>query len=228
MPDDNNTNNSNDTITWTISWDNTGEKRYETGVERVVLFPTTDQGTYGSGVAWNGVTAITASNTGGDETALWADDIKYASLRSAEEFGGTIEAYQCPDEFYQCDGSATPASGVIVGQQSRRAFGLSYETIIGNDVKGTDYGRLIHIVYGATASPSERSYQTINDSPDAITLSWEFKTTPVPAVGNLKPTAHIIIDDTKATELAATVRDMLYTGTLPLPSQIISNQNNGG
>ena len=180
-----------------LVWDDTGNKKFETGTKNGVLFvadPTQPNG-YAAGVAWNGLTAVTESNSGAEETALWADDIKYASLRSAEEFGATIEAYQCPPEFYQCDGSASIADGVTINQQGRKSFAFSYVTTIGNDVSGTDYGYKIHIIYGATASPSERAYQTINDSPDAITLSWEITTTPV-NVKNHKPTAHLIIDST--------------------------------
>ena len=186
-----------------LTWDTTGTKKFETGNKKGVLYVAKDNPTaddwYENGVAWNGLTAVTLSNSGADETALWADDIKYASLRSAEEFGATIEAYQCPPEFYACDGSATLVEGATIGQQGRKAFAFSYVTTQGNDVKGTDYGYKIHLIYGATASPSERSYQTINESPDAITLSWELTTTPVAVTGH-KPTAHIEIDSTKFDE----------------------------
>lgn len=211
-----------------LVWDDTGNKLYETGTKKGVLYVMTDQGAYGEGVAWNGLTAVTESNTGAEETALWADDIKYASLRSAEEFGATIEAYQCPKEFYQCDGSADIATGVTINQQGRKAFGFSYVTTIGNDVLGTDYGYKIHLLYGCTASPSERAYQTINDSPDAITLSWEIKTTPdgnVPS--GFKPTAHLIIDSTLVSAAALTaIKEALYgtatePPTLPLPTGIL-------
>ena len=183
-----------------LTWDDTGKKIYETGTKQGVLYVMDASGNYQQGVAWNGLTAVTESNSGAEETALWADDIKYASMRSAEEFGCTIEAYQCPEEFYICDGSAELVSGkgVTINQQGRRGFGFSYVTTIGNDVSGTDYGKKYHLIYGCTASPSERSYQTINDSPDAITLSWEVKTTPVNVTG-YKPTAHVIIDSTKLT-----------------------------
>lgn len=217
-----------------LKWDETSKKIYETGTKNGVLFVMNNDGTYGTGVAWNGLTAVTESNSGAEETALWADDIKYASLRSAEEFGATIEAYQCPKEFYVCDGMAELAadSGVYINQQGRRGFGFSYVTTQGNDVLGTDYGYKIHLIYGATASPSERAYQTINDSPDAITLSWEIKTTPV-TVSGFKPTAHLIIDSTIVDPgKLTTIKDMLYgkdaeggstatDPTLPLPSTII-------
>lgn len=214
-----------------LTWDDTGKKIYETGTKKGVLFVIDDEGNYGEGVAWNGLTAVTESNSGAEETALWADDIKYASLRSAEEFGATIEAYQCPEEFYPCDGTAEVVEGVTINQQGRKGFGFSYVTTIGNDTKGNDYGEKIHLIYNATASPTERSYQTINDSPDAITLSWELTTTPV-AVADHKPTAHIIIDTTKFTTDAAKTKltafkDILYGSTtaasrLPLPDEVIS------
>ena len=211
-----------------LVWDDTGNKKFEAGTDRGVLFVQDTNGAYGNGVAWNGLTGVTESNTGGEETALWADNIKYASLRSAEEFGTTIEAYQCPPQFYICDGSDEIATGVYIGQQGRRAFGFSYRTKIGNDVNGTDYGYKIHLVYGATASPSERSYQTINDSPDGITLSWEVTTTPIPVTGH-KPVAHLIIDSTvvDATKLTS-FEEILYGSTtaasrLPLPAEIITH-----
>lgn len=191
-----------------LIWDNTGEKFYETGDKKMVLYVSdvTNPGAYLPGVAWNGITSVSSNDSGAEETALWADDIKYAVLRSAPEYGGTIEAYQCPIEFYQCDGSAIVGNGgIVIGQQGRKTFGISYVTTIGNDTLGTDYGYKIHIVWACSASPSERSYQTINDSPDAITLSWEFTTTPVP-VGTIsingtdtefKPVSHIVIDASK-------------------------------
>ena len=182
-----------------LTWDQTGDKIYETGDKKMVLYVMDTDGEYQAGVAWNGITAVSSNDSGAEETALWADDIKYAVLRSAAEYGGTIEAYQCPEEFYICDGSVIPTTGVVLGQQGRRGFGLSYVTTMGNDVMGTDYGYKIHLVYGCSASPSERSYQTINDSPDAMTLSWEFTTTPVSVTGHpeYKPVSHIIIDSTK-------------------------------
>ena len=210
-----------------LTWDNTGTKIYETGDKKGVLFVMDTSGNYQEGVAWSGITAISESNSGGDETALWADDIKYASLRSNEEFGATIEAYQCPPEFYVCDGSANLVEGITINQQGRRGFGLSYVTTIGNDVNGTDYGYKIHLVYGCTASPSQRSYQTINDSPSAITLSWEIKTTPVSVTG-FKPTAHLIIDSTKCDpDKLAEFEAILYgseedEARLPLPDEVLN------
>lgn len=220
-----------------LKWDETGDRKFETGTKKGVLFvadPTQTNG-YAAGVAWNGLTAVTESNSGAEETALWADDIKYASLRSAEEFGATIEAYQCPPEFYQCDGSASLVPGVVVNLQGRKSFAFSYVTTIGNDVLGNDYGYKIHIIYGATASPSERAYQTINDSPDAITLSWEVTTQPtnIEIDGTtLKPTAHLIIDSTQFTTEAQKAKltafeEYLYgsssaSSTLPLPALVAS------
>lgn len=212
-----------------LTWDKTGDKIYETGNKKMVLYVMGKSGAYQKGVAWNGITAVSSNDSGAEETALWADDIKYAVLRSAPEYGGTIEAYQCPDEFYICDGQVMPVKGVIIGQQSRRSFGISYVTTIGNDVNGTDHGYKIHLVYGCSASPSERSYQTINDSPDAITNSWEFTTTPVTVSGHpdLKPVSHITIDSTKADpEVLKEIEEYLYGSehndpTLPSPSEIL-------
>ena len=208
-----------------LVWDQTGERLYETGVKKGVLYPQKAGGTYADGVAWNGLTAVTESPSGAEVTPLYADDIKYLNLLSTEEFGATIEAYTYPDEFGQCDGSANIATGVSIGQQSRKAFGLSYRTTLGNDVDGNDFGYKIHIIYGAKAAPSEKGYQTINDSPEAISFSWEISTTPVEVTG-FKPTAKVVIDSTKvdATKLAA-LEDILY-GTesaeprLPLPDEI--------
>lgn len=189
-----------------LVWDQAGQKVYETGTKKGVLYVVGNDGTYGKGVAWNGLTAITESPSGADVSDFYADDIKYASLRAAEDFGGTIEAYTYPDEWEQCDGTATLAPGVKVGQQNRKTFGLSYVTTVGNDLQGTEYGYKIHLVYGATASPSERAYATINDSPELITFSWEFTTVPVAinADGlNLKATALITIDSTDFKDEAA-------------------------
>lgn len=210
-----------------LVWDQTGEKLYETGTKKGVLYPMNENGTYPKGVAWNGLTAVTESPSGAEATDLYADDIKYLSLMSAEEFGGTIEAYMYPDEFAECDGSAEPTAGVTIGQQSRKAFGMSYVTTIGNDVKGNDYGYKIHLIYGMKVSPSERGYQTINDSPEAITFSWEFTTVPVNVTG-FKPTACITIDSTKVNaEKLKTLEDKLYgaestEAQLPLPDEVIS------
>ena len=192
-----------------LVWDKSGERLYETGVKNGVLY-VMSEGEYGSGVAWNGLTAVTESPSGAEATALYADDIKYLSLRSAEEFGATIEAYTYPEEFGVCDGSATLAQGVSIGQQKRATFALCYKTTVGNDTDGSDYGYKLHIIYGCTASPSERAYATINDSPEAITFSWEVTTTPI-SVAGFKPTACITIDSTKAdkTKLQA-LEDKLY------------------
>ena len=217
-----------------LVWDKTGEHYYETGVKNGVLYPMSESGTYPKGVAWNGLTAVTESPSGAEPTALYADDIKYLNLMSNEEFGATIEAYTYPDEFAECDGSASLTEGVYIGQQARKTFGLCYRTTLGNDSKGNDYGYKLHIIYGAMASPSEKAYSTINDSPDAITFSWELSTTPV-AVANFKPTASLTIDSTKVDpQKLATLEEILYgkdgtgedhsTGAidprLPLPDEI--------
>lgn len=208
-----------------LIWDATGERYYETGVKNGVLYKTDETGAYSTGVAWNGLTAVTESPSGAEATPLYADDIKYLNLTSNEEFGGTIEAYMCPDEFAECDGSASLVPGVKIGQQKRKIFGLAYRTAIGNDVDGYDHGYKIHLVYGALAAPSERAYATVNDSPEAITLSWEFSTTPVQVEG-FKPTAHIEIDSTKVDkDKLAALEAILYgseteEARLPLPSEI--------
>lgn len=210
-----------------IVWDKTGERLYETGVKNGVLY-VQEGSAYPKGVAWNGLTAVTESPSGAEATPLYADDIKYLNLLSTEEFGATIEAYTYPDEFAACDGSAALVDGVMIGQQARKTFGLCYRTTIGNDTNGNDYGYKLHIIYGALAAPSEKAYATINDSPEAITFSWEVTTTPVNVTG-AKPTASITIDSTKAdpTKLAA-LEDILYgkdgepgnEPRLPLPDEI--------
>lgn len=208
-----------------LVWDSTGDRLYETGVKNGVLYPIDEAGTYSKGVAWNGLTAVTESPSGAESNPLYADDIKYLDLRSVEEFGGTIEAYMYPDEFAECDGSAELAAGVKIGQQKRKVFGLCYRTTLGNDVKGDDYGYKLHIVYGAVASPSERGYTTMNDSPEAITMSWEFTTTPV-SVEGFRPTAHLEIDSTKANAEKLTALEAILYGAnetearLPLPNEI--------
>lgn len=208
-----------------LVWDQTGERYYETGVKQGVLYPMQEGGTYTKGVAWNGLTAVTESPSGAEATALYADDIKYLNLLSTEEFGCTIEAYTYPDEFAECDGSASLAVGVNIGQQKRKTFGLCYRTVLGNDVDNNDYAYKLHLVYGCLASPSEKAYSTINDSPDAITFSWEVTTTPV-AVTGFKPTACITIDSTKANaEKLTALEAILYGGgeteaRLPLPNEI--------
>ena len=207
-----------------ITWDKSGERYYETGVKRGVLY-VMDKGAYGNGVAWNGLTAVTESPSGAEASPMYADDIKYLNLYSAEEFAATVEAYTYPDEFAECDGSAEIAPGVTIGQQKRKTFGMCYTTVLGNDTDGNDYGYKIHIIYGANAAPSEKAYATINDSPEAITFSWELSTTPVEIAG-YKPTASLTIDSTKTTpEKMKAIEDILY-GTesqeprLPLPSEI--------
>ena len=210
-----------------LVWDKTGDRLYETGVKNGVLYIPT-AGVYSKGVAWNGLTAVTESPSGAEATALYADDTKYLSLMSAEEFGATIEAYTYPDEFAACDGSAELADGVMIGQQKRSTFGLCYKTTIGNDTDGNDHGYKLHIIYGAMAAPSEKAYASINDSPEAITFSWEITTTPVNVTG-AKPTASLVIDSTKAdpSKLAA-LEDILYgkdgepasEPRLPLPDEI--------
>lgn len=214
-----------------IEWDATGKHIFETGVDHGVLYPIDSSSTenpYPLGVAWNGLTGVTQSPSGAEANDLYADNIKYLSLRSAEDFGATIEAYTYPDEWAQCDGSAEIATGVIAGQQGRKAFGLSYRTLIGNDTDGQEHGYKIHLIYNATAAPSERSYETVNDSPEAITFSWEVSTIPVNIGGNFKPTAHLEIDSTKANEQQLKAfEDVLY-GTenadprLPLPAEVIT------
>lgn len=208
-----------------IVWDKTGERLYETGVKQGVLYVQGEGGTYVGGVPWNGLTAVTESPSGAEATALYADDIKYLNLVSAEEFGCTIEAYTYPEEFEQCDGSATLAKGVKIGQQNRKTFGMAYTTTVGNDVDGNGYGYKIHLIYGCTAAPSERGYSTINDSPEAITFSWEVKTTPVNVAG-FKPTACLTIDSTQVdAEKLAALEILLYgdaenDAQLPLPDAI--------
>lgn len=193
-----------------IVWDKAAEHFYETGVDHGVLYPQKDTGEYDKGVAWNGLTAVTESPSGAEATDLYADNIKYLSLLSAETFAATIEAYTYPDEFAALDGSGELAAGVMIGQQARSAFGLCYRTQVGNDVKGSDYGYKLHIIYGAKASPSEKAYSTINDSPEAITFSWELSTTPV-AVEGFKPTASLVIDSTKVgAEKMAKLEAKLY------------------
>lgn len=208
-----------------LVWDQTGERLYETGVKQGVLYPQATDGKYPKGVAWNGLTTVTESPSGAEATPLYADDIKYLNLISTEELGGTIEAYTYPDEFAECDGSAAIATGVYIGQQPRKTFGLSYRTTLGNDVDSNAYGYKLHLVYGALASPSEKAYATINDSPEAITFSWEFSTTPV-NVDGFKPTANIVIDSTKVkAENLANLEKILYGDTdvearLPLPDEV--------
>ena len=208
-----------------VTWDGTGERLFETGVDRGVLY-IPNAGVYDNGFPWNGLSAVTESPSGAEATAVYADNIKYLNLVSAEEHGGTIEAYTYPIQFGQCDGTASPQTGVTVGQQTRKTFGFTYRTRVGNDVNA-DLGYKLHLVYGALAAPSEKAFNTINDSPEALTFSWEYTTTPVPVTG-LKPTAILTIDSTKVTAGALTaLEDALYgtAGTnprLPLPDEVIA------
>jgi hypothetical protein len=210
-----------------LTWDNVGERIYETGVDHGVLYIPNNAGVYNNGVAWNGLTTVTESPSGAEATPQYADNIKYLNLTSAEEFGATIEAFTYPDEFAQFDGSVSPVAGVTIGQQARRSFGLAYRTRMGNDLEGTDFGYKLHLIYGAQAAPSEKAYATINDSPEAITFSWDITTTPVAVAGH-KPTALLTIDSTKVDPAdLATLEDMLYgtDGTdpqLPLPGTVIA------
>ena len=215
-----------------LTWDNIGERLFETGVKQGVLYPIQSDGKYTKGVAWNGLTAVTESPSGAEATPLYADDIKHLNLLSNEEFGATIEAYTYPDEFAECDGSAELATGVMIGQQKRKVFGLCYRTTIGNDVDGNDHGYKLHLIYGCLAAPSEKAYSTINDSPEAITFSWEVTTTPVNVEG-FKPTSQITIDSTKAdpTKLAA-LEAVLYgaeaaEAKLPLPDEVATLMSAG-
>lgn len=210
-----------------LTWDSVGERLYETGVDHGVLYIPDENGAYSNGYAWNGLTTVTESPSGAEASPQYADNIKYLNLVSAEEFGATIEAFTYPDEFAQCDGTALTAEGIALGQQSRKMFGLAYRTRLGNDLDGVDHGYKLHLIYGCMAAPSEKAYSTINDSPEAITFSWEVTTTPVAATG-YKPTAQIVIDSTKvdASDLA-TLEGLLFgtAGTdarLPLPDEVIS------
>lgn len=206
-----------------LVWDKSGERFYETGVNKGVLYPLA-AGAYTKGVAWNGLTAVTESPSGAEATPLYADNIKYLNLMSAEEFGATIEAYTYPDEFAECNGEAEIATGVSIGQQTRKTFGMAYQTKIGNDVDA-DLGYKIHIIYGALAAPSEKAYATVNDSPEAITFSWEVTTTPVEVAG-MKPTAYVVIDSTKADKSKLEALEAILYGSeseearLPLPDEI--------
>lgn len=216
-----------------LVWDAAGERLYETGVKKGVLYVQGSDGKYPKGVAWNGLTGVTESPSGAEANAIYADDMKYLNLYSAEEFGATIEAYTYPDEFAECDGSAELTKGVNIGQQKRKAFGMCYRTVLGNDITGEDYGYKLHIIYGAMASPSEKAYATINDSPEAITFSWEVTTTPVNVAG-LKPTASLVIDSTKADPTKLTALEAILYGSetadprLPLPDEIKTLMTAGG
>lgn len=215
-----------------LVWDQTGQKTYETGVKQGVLYPQGEGGAYPKGYAWNGLTGVTESPSGAESNPLYADDIKYLNLISAEEFGATIEAYTYPDEFAECDGSAEIAPGVTIGQQARKTFGMAYKTTFGNDVDGNEHGYKLHLIYGALATPSEKAYATINDSPEAITFSWEVTTTPV-AVEGFKPTASLTIDSTKVDKDKLTaLEDVLYgkdsvEARLPLPNEVATLMKTG-
>lgn len=208
-----------------LMWDQEGKRLYETGVEKCALYPRDTTGAYPKGVAWNGITTVTESPSGAEATPIYADNNKYLNLFSTEELGLTIEAYTYPDEFAECDGSASIVEGVYAGQQRRTSFGLAYKTLLGNDVAGTDHGYRLHLVYGCTASPSEKGFSTVNDSPEAISFSWSVTTTPVEVTG-LRPTALLTIDSTKVekSKLKA-LEDVLYgtdsgTPRLPLPNEV--------
>lgn len=208
-----------------IVWDETGKRLYETGVKNGVLYLLSGSGAYDKGVAWNGLTSVTESPSGAEATDLYADDTKYLSLMSAETFGATVEAYTYPDEFAECDGTAEIATGVTIGQQARKTFGLCYRTAIGNDIDGADHGYKLHFIYGCKATPSDKGYSSINDSPEAITFSWTINTTPVTVEG-FKPTASLVVDSTKvAPDKLAALEAVIYgsestNARLPLPSEV--------
>lgn len=215
-----------------LAWDQVGERLYETGVDHGVLYIPDVAGDYSNGYAWNGLVSVTESPTGAEASPQYADNIKYLNLVSAEEFGATVEAFTYPKEFGQCDGTASPEAGIYVGQQSRKSFGLAYRTRVGNDLNGSDHGYKLHLIYGALAAPSEKAYNTINDSPEALTFSWELSTTPV-GVGQIegvdyKPTASITIDSTEVDEVSLVELEEILFGTsgtdprLPLPAEVIS------
>ena len=210
-----------------LVWDETGKKLFETGVSNVALYPQDTTGVYGTGVAWNGVTNISESPSGAEATTLWANNGKYLNLYSVEEYASSIEAYTYPDEFAECDGSAEIAKGVSIGQQTRKSFGLAYKTLIGSDTDGNDHGYKLHLVYGCKAAPSERSHATVNDSPEALSFSWEISTTPVSVTGH-KPTASVEIDSTKVDPAKLAAFEKILFGSdaaaarLPLPDEVAS------
>lgn len=210
-----------------LTWDQVGERLYETGVDHGVLYIPDETGVYDLGVAWNGLTGVTEAPSGAEANKQYADNIAYLNLLSAEDFGGTIEAFTYPDEFGQCDGTAEPKPGVQIGQQGRKSFGLCYRTMLGNDVEGTEHGYKLHLLYGLLAAPSEKAYATINDSPEAITFSWEVSSTPAPVTGH-KPTALLVVDSTKIDAAALTDLEELLYGTsgteakLPTPDEVIA------
>ena len=211
-----------------LVWDETGKKLFETGVSNVALYPQDTTGVYGAGVAWNGVTNISESPSGAEATTLWANNGKYLNLYSVEEYASSIEAYTYPDEFAECDGSAEIAKGVSIGQQTRKSFGLAYKTLIGSDTDGNDHGYKLHLVYGCKAAPSERSHATVNDSPEALSFSWEISTTPVSVTGH-KPTASVEIDSTKVDKSKLEAFEKILFGSdtaaarLPLPDEVATH-----
>lgn len=210
-----------------LTWDQVGERLYETGVDRGVLYIPDASGVYDTGVAWNGLVTVTESPSGAEASPQYADNVKYLNLISAEEFGATIEAFTYPEEFGQCDGTAAPAPGVLLGQQGRKTFGLAYRTLVGNDLEGTDFAYKLHLIYGALAAPSEKAYATINDSPEAITFSWEVTTTPI-SVASYKPTSQMVIDSSTVDSADLTALEAILYGSvgvdprLPLPAEVIS------
>ena len=218
-----------------LTWDDTGKRLYELGVDHGVLYVQDPTGTYPTGVAWNGLVSVTESPSGAESNPQYADNIKYIDLISAEEFGGTIEAFTYPDEFGVCDGTAAPSTGLVLGQQTRKRFGMSYRTKIGNDVDQMDHGYKIHLIYGALAAPSEKAYASINDSPEAITFSWEFSTIPVKiTTGRYKPVSSLTIDSTKVDPVKLALLEAELYGddtslaNLPLPDEIITLFGLGG
>jgi hypothetical protein len=204
-----------------LTWDQVGEKLYETGVDHGVLYLPDAAGVYNTGFSWNGLTTVTESPSGAEPNPQYADNIKYLNLYSAEEFGATIEAFTYPEEFGQCDGTDLPAPGVAVGQQGRKMFGLCYRTKVGNDIDGSDFGYKLHMIWGAQAAPSEKAYATINDSPEAISFSWEITTTPVPVTGR-KPTSLIVVDSTVVTPAELTSLETLLYGQAATPDAVIA------
>ena len=215
-----------------LVWDATGQRFYETGTKMGVLYPQDATGAYPKGVVWNGLTAVTESPSGAEASPLYADDIKFLNLMSAEEYGATVEAYMYPDEFAACNGELEIADGVSIGQQKRQQFGMSWRTVIGNDIQGNDYGYKLHLVYGALAAPSEKAYATVNDSPEAITFSWELTTTPV-AVNGFQPTASLTIDSTKCDKEKLAQHEAILYGSeseearLPLPDEVAQIMGTG-
>ena len=216
-----------------LVWDGVGEKLFETGVDHGVLYLSQPNGGFGKGVVWNGLTAVTESPSGAEANPQYADNIKYLNLLSAEEFGATIEAFTYPDEFAECDGTASPVPGLSIGQQPRKTFGFSYRTLVGNDTQGQDFGYKLHLVYGALAAPSEKAYATVNDSPEAITFSWEVTTTPVPAGEGLRPTASITVDSTKVDAAKMQALEAILYGSaegearLPSPAEVVALLSDG-